>query len=74
MPVSRISRKRVVVTLPASAYQQIAFLAKKKETTPTGYVRHISPAAFASRAHICDGKISLFCFFYLSYLFINLVL
>ena len=41
MPVSRISRKRVVVTLPASAYQQIAFLAKKKETTPTGYVRHI---------------------------------
>ena len=41
MPVSRISRKRVVVTLPASAYQQIAFLAKKKETTPTGYARHI---------------------------------
>ena len=30
MPVSRISRKRVVVTLPASAYQQIAVLAKKK--------------------------------------------
>lgn len=41
MAVSGIKRERITITIPASAYRQLYFLAKKSKQTVPEYVRKL---------------------------------